>query len=63
VLGFEDPQKIERTEFDDPFAVAHNDALEDGGLLAQQHPPLVAEQAIGFPYRLHGGALAEIGLA
>jgi len=58
LFGFENTQEIEGAEFNDPFAVAHDDSPENCRFFAQQQTALVPEQAVGFLDDLDGGALA-----
>ena len=40
---FENTQKIESAEFNDPFAITHDDTSENRAFLAQQHAAFVTQ--------------------
>jgi hypothetical protein len=62
VLGFENAEKVEGAEFNDPLAVTHNDTPENRRLVAQQQAALVVKQAVWLLDDLDGGACAQIRL-
>jgi len=63
VFEFQNAQKVECAQLDDPCAVAHDHATKHGRCLTQQDAALVTQQAVWLLDHLDCGSFAQVWLA